>query len=77
MKSVSRFTLRFLHNTKIREGEFDWHLLNMDHELSDAEEALRNLNGLIESIITGNKTYSFAMFEEDVKQAVREVEGND
>ena len=74
MKSISRFTKRFLFNTKVREGDFDWHLYDMSYELSDEEEALRNLNGLIESIITGNDAYTFANFKADVEQAQQEVE---
>ena len=46
----------------------------MSYELSDEEEALIQLNGLIESIITGNDTYSFENFKADVEQAQREVE---
>ena len=74
MRSISRFTKRFLFNTKVREGDFDWHLYDMSYELSDEEEALRNLNGLIESIITGNDTYSLENFKTDVEEAQREVE---
>ena len=74
MKPISKFTKRFLFNTKVREGDFDWHLYNMSYELSDEEEALIQLNGLIESIITGNDTYSFENFKADVEQAQREVE---
>ena len=74
MRSISRFTRRFLFNTKVREGDFDWHLYDMSYELSDEEEALRQLNGLIESIITGNDTYSFENFKADVEQAQQEVE---
>jgi hypothetical protein len=46
----------------------------MSYELSDEEEALRQLNCLIESIITGNDTYSFENFKTDVEEAQREVE---
>ena len=74
MRSISRFTKRFLFNTKVREGDFDWHLYDMSYELSDEEEALRNLNGLIESIITGNDTYTLENFKADVEEAQREVE---
>ena len=74
MKSISRFTKRFLFNTKVREGDFDWHLYDMSYELSDEEEALRQLNCLIESIITGNDTYTFKNFKTDVEEAQREVE---
>ena len=74
MKPISKFTKKFLFNTKVREGDFDWHLYDMSYELSDEEEALIQLNGLIESIITGNDTYSFESFKADVEQAQREVE---
>ena len=74
MRSISRFTRRFLANTKVREGEFHWDLYDMSYELSDEEEALRQLNCLIESIITGNDTYSFENFKTDVEEAQREVE---
>ena len=74
MRPISRFTKKFLFNTKVREGDFDWHLYDMSYELSDEEEALIQLNGLIESIITGNGTYSFEKFKADVEQAQREVE---
>ena len=74
MKSISRFTKRFLFNTKVRDGDFDWHLYDMSYEFSDEEEALRQLNCLIESIITGNDTYSFESFKADVEEAQREVE---
>ena len=74
MRSISRFTKRFLFNTKVRDGEFDWHLYDMSYEFSDEEEALRQLNCLIESIITGNDTYSFENFKADVEEAQREVE---
>ncbi len=74
MRPISKFTKRFLFNTKVREGDFDWHLYDMSYELSDEEEALIQLNGLIESIITGNDTYSFENFKADVEQAQREVE---
>ena len=74
MRSISRFTKRFLFNTKVRDGEFDWHLYDMSYEFSDEEEALRQLNCLIESIITGNDTYSLENFKTDVEEAQREVE---
>ena len=74
MRSISRFTKRFLFNTKVRDGEFDWHLYDMSYEFSDEEEALRQLNCLIESIITGNDTYTFKNFKTDVEEAQREVE---
>ena len=74
MRPISKFTKRFLFNTKVRDGDFDWHLYDMSHEFSNEEEALRQLNCLIESIITGNDTYSFENFKADVEEAQREVE---
>ena len=74
MRPISKFTKRFLFNTKVRDGDFDWHLYDMSYELSDEEEALRQLNCLIESIITGNDTYSIENFKTDVEEAQREVE---
>ena len=74
MRPISKFTKRFLFNTKVRDGDFDWHLYDMSYEFSDEEEALRQLNCLIESIITGNDTYSFESFKADVEQAQQEVE---
>ena len=74
MRPISKFTKRFLFNTKVREGDFDWHLYDMSYEFSDEEEALRQLNCLIESIITGNDTYTFESFKADVEEAQREVE---
>jgi hypothetical protein len=74
MKVISKFTKRFLHNTKVKEGDFDWNLYDMNYELTDQEEALRQLNGLIESIATGNDTYTLESFKSDVKEAIQEVE---
>ena len=74
MRPISKFTKRFLFNTKVRDGEFDWHLYDMSYEFSDEEEALRQLNCLIESIITGNDTYTLENFKADVEEAQREVE---
>jgi hypothetical protein len=71
---ISRYTRRFLYKTKIRKGEQDWHLKNMSFELTDEQEALRQLNGLIESIITGNDTYTLESFKCDVKEAMQEIE---
>jgi len=73
MMTISRFTKNFLHNTKVRKGDFDWDLLDMTEELTDQEEALRQLNGLIESIATGNNTYTLECFQADVKEAIKEV----
>ena len=72
MRPISKFTKRFLFNTKVRDGDFDWHLYDMSYEFSDEEEALRQLNCLIESIITGNDIYSFENFKTDVEEAQRE-----
>jgi|TARA_X000001382_G_C3119923_1_gene162813 hypothetical protein len=89
MKSISKFTKRFLHNTKVREGDFNWDLFyntkvregdfnwdlyDMDYELTDQEEALRQLNGLIESIATGNDTYTLESFKSDVKEAIQDID---
>ena len=73
---ISRYTRRFLHKTKIRKGEQDWHLKNMSFELTDEQEALRQLNGLIESIATGNNCYTLDSFVCDVKESIREVNDN-
>lgn len=70
---ISRFTKNFLNNTKFREGDFDWHLYDMADELTDEEEALRQLNALIESIATGNNTYTFESFKADVEEAIEGV----
>ena len=74
---ISRFTKNFLHNTKVRKGDFDWDLYNMTEELTDEQEALRQLNALIESIATGNNTYTLENFNADVKEAINKVnDGN-
>ena len=73
MMTISRFTKNFLYNTKVRKGDFDWDLLDMTEELTDQEEALRQLNGLIESIATGNNTYTLESFQADVKEAIKGV----
>ena len=70
--AISRFTKNFLHNTKVRKGDFDWDLYNMIEELTDEQEALRQLNALIESIATGNNTYTLESFKADVKEAINE-----
>jgi len=72
--TISRFTRRFLNNTKIRKGDLDYDLLDMSEELTDEEEALKQLNGLVETIATGNKTYTYESFKADVEQAIKEVE---
>ena len=73
MMVISRFTNNFLHNTKVRKSDFDWNLYNMTEELTDEQEALRQLNALIESIATGNNTYTLECFQADVKEAIKEV----
>ena len=73
MMAISRFTKNFLHNTKVKKGDFDWDLYNMIEELTDEQEALRQLNALIESIATGNNTYTLECFQADVKEAIKEV----
>ena len=70
---ISRFTKNFLNNTKVREGDFDWHLYDMAEELTDEQEALRQLDGLIQSIATGNNTYTFESFKADVEEAIEGV----
>jgi hypothetical protein len=72
-KTISKYTERFLFNTKVRKGDFDWNLLNMSYELTDEQEALKQLNGLIESIVTNNNTYTAESFKSDVEQAAEEV----
>ena len=69
--NINRFTKNFLHNTKVRKGDFDWDLYNMTEELTDEQEALRQLNGLIESIATGNNTYTLESFQADVKETIQ------
>ena len=73
MKTISRFTEHYLGKTKVRKGDFDWDLYNMKEELTDEQEALRQLNGLIESIATGNNTYTLDTFKADVKEVLEEV----
>jgi hypothetical protein len=73
-KPISTFTKRFLFNTAINEGDFDWHLYGMTRKLTLEEEALRQLNGLIESIVTDNKTYTLDCFKGDVEEAKKEIE---
>ena len=73
MMTISRFTENYLNNTKVRKGDFDWDLYNMTEELTDEQEALRQLNALIESIATGNNTYTLESFQADVKEAIKEV----
>jgi hypothetical protein len=65
---ISRFTKNFLNNTKVREGDFDWHLYDMGEELTDEQ-----LDGLIQSIATGNNTYTFESFKADVEEAIEGV----
>ena len=66
---INKYTERFLYNTKILEGEEGF-----TRYLTNKEEALRQLNGLIESIATGNDTYSINMFICDVQEAIKEIE---
>ncbi len=73
---ISSYTRRFLFNTKIRKGEEAWHLKNMSFELTDEQEALRQLNGLIETIATGNNSYTIDSFVCDVKESIKEVNNN-
>lgn len=74
---VSTYTKRYLFNTKIREGEQDWYLKGMTKELTDEQEALRLLNGIVESIATGNSTYSIDSFVADIKEAIEETNKGD
>lgn len=74
MNKISKFTERFLYNTKVRKGDFDWDILNMTRELTDGEEALRQLNGLIVTIATDNRSYPLDRFKADVLQVIEEVE---
>jgi hypothetical protein len=46
----------------------------MTRKLTLEEEALRQLNGLIESIVTDNKTYTLDCFKGDVEEAKKEIE---
>ena len=71
---ISRFTNNLLHNTKVRKGDFDWDLYNMTEELTDEQEALRQLNALIESIATGNNTYRLDVFKSDIEEVIKEQE---
>ena len=65
--TISRFTENYLNKTKVRKGDFDWNLYNMTEELTDEQEALRQLNALIESIATGNNTFKLATSSLDAK----------
>ena len=73
MKTISRFTKTYLENTKVRQGDLDWDLFDMSYELTNEEEALRQLNGLIESIVTGNNTYTLESFKSDVQESIEQV----
>jgi len=73
MKTISRFTKTYLENTKVRQGDFDWDLFDMSYELTNEEEALRQLNCLIESIVTGNDTYTLESFKSDVQESIKQV----
>ena len=70
MTIISRFTEHYLDKTKVRKGDFDWNLFNMKEELTDEQEALRQLDALIESIATGNNTYTLESFKADVKETI-------
>lgn len=71
-KTISRFTENYLDKTKVRKGDFDWDLYNMKEELTDEQEALRQLNGLIESIATGNNAHRLDVFKSDVEEVIKE-----
>ena len=73
MKTISRFTKTYLENTKVRQGDFDWDLYDMSYELTNEEESLRQLNCLIESIVTGNDTYTLESFKSDVQESIKQV----
>ena len=73
MKTISKFTEQYLDKTKVRKGDFDWNLYNMKEELTDEQEALRQLNGLIESIATGNNTYTLDTFKSDIEEVIEEI----
>ena len=73
MKTISRFTEHYLDKTKVRKGDFDWNLFNMKEELTDEQEALRQLDALIESIATGNNTYTLDRFKAEVEEAIEKV----
>ena len=72
--TISRFTENYLNKTKVRKGDFDWDLYNMTEELTDEQEALRQLNALIESIATGNNTYRLDVFKSDIEEVIKEQE---
>jgi len=42
-------------------------------DAENEQEALRQLNGLIESIATGNNTYKLDTFKSDVEEVLEEV----
>ena len=73
MKTISRFTEHYLDKTKVRKGDFEWNLFNMKEELTDEQEALRQLDALIESIATGNNTYTLDRFKAEVEEAIEKV----
>mgnify|MGYP005663479829 FL=1 len=72
-KPISRFTEHYLDKTKVMKGDFDWDLYNIKEELTDEQEALRQLNALIESIATGNDTYTLDTFKSDIEEVIEEV----
>ena len=69
-QDIDIFVERYLWTTKAQEGQDDW----QGHRLSDSQEALRQLRGLIESIITGNNTYTLESFKCDIEQVKQEIE---
>ena len=68
--TLDMFVEKYLWTTKAQEGEDDFE----GYRLSDQEEALRQLKGLIESIITGNNTYTFESFKSDIEEIEKEIE---
>ena len=70
--TISKFTENYLNKTKVRKGDFDWDLYNMREELTNEQEALRQLNALIESIATGNNTYRLDAFKSDIEEVIKE-----
>ena len=76
MTIISRFTEHYLDKTKVIKGDFDWDLYNMKEELTDEQEALRQLNALIESIATGNDTYTLDRFKGVVRWQLNNYKKN-
>ena len=63
--------LRYHDDVKNKFGFANINAFPKNFDIKDINE---NLNGLIESIITGNDAYTFANFKADVEQAQQEVE---